>query len=247
MKWSAYIGRFAGMALLAGAAAGGEAALLPMGDPAGYLARLLVNECPFPGERGYVSEADTRAAMRAVLQVVDARIRDIPAGYRREEVAATRSTNLVDVVTAGGRKGQMDGFYKDAEGRPAVAARVTARVERLARIARKGEPGRFLRLLQFAQDSAADYVRAGIVPQPDLHAGIRHIPPKRVTGRAYAWMTDQEYYHPGGDFVRIPDRMKGALGGNRFYTLAYRNGLAAGSGGGPAADRPVVKRSAVGK
>ncbi len=46
--------------------------------------------------------------------------------------------------------------------------------------------------------------------------------PKKVTGRAYAWMADQECYHPGGDFVRIPDRLRGRLGGNRFYTLAYR-------------------------
>ena len=34
---------------------------------AGYLARLLANETPFPGERAYESEADTKGAMLQVL------------------------------------------------------------------------------------------------------------------------------------------------------------------------------------
>ena len=40
-----------------------------------------------------------------------------------------------------------------------------------------------------------------------------------VTGRAYSWMTGQDYYNPGGNFVRIPDAQQGLLGGNRFFTL----------------------------
>jgi hypothetical protein len=31
------------------------------------VALLLINEVPFPGERGYLSEEDTKAAMLAVL------------------------------------------------------------------------------------------------------------------------------------------------------------------------------------
>lgn len=203
--------------------AAAEVSLEPASETAGYLARLLINECPFPGERGYVSEEDSKAAMRALLLVIDARRRGIPAGYTREEVAETHSTNVIDIVTAGGFHGQMDGFYRNKRGYPAMAARVTARASRLLNIAVAGEPGRFSQLLNYAQALASAYV-AGTVPAPDLFAGITRIPPKKVTGHAYAWMADQECYHPGGDFVRIPDRLRGRLGGNRFYTLAWRAG-----------------------
>ena len=67
------------------AAAGEFAALEGEETKAGYLARLLINETPFPGERGYVSEEDTESAMREVLFVLDSRIRDIPPGYKQEE------------------------------------------------------------------------------------------------------------------------------------------------------------------
>ena len=40
-----------------------------------------------------------------------------------------------------------------------------------------------------------------------------------ATGRAYAWMTDEPQYNPGGNFLRIPDDQEGSLGGNRFFTL----------------------------
>jgi len=36
-------------------------------------------------------------------------------------------------------------------------------------------------------------------------------------------MSDKDSYHPGGDFVRIPDDLCGRLGGNRFYTLEKRS------------------------
>jgi len=194
-------------------------------EPAGYVARLLINETPFPGERGYVSEEDSQAAMRSLLLVIDGRINRIPPGYRREEIADTRSGDVIDVITAGGFRGQMDGFYRDAQGRPAMAARVTARVDRLMRIAGEGEPGRFARLLNYAQTLASAYLQ-GKAPAPDPYSDIRIIPPKKVTGSAYGWMTDLDGYHPGGDFVRIPDRLRGRLGGNRFFTLTQRAPLA---------------------
>ena len=202
--------------------AGPEVELLPETDPAGYLVRLLINESAFPGERGYRSEEDTRMTMRALLLVVDARIHQIPQGYTREEVSETGSTDVIDVITAGGRRGQIEGFYRDRNGRPVVSPRVTARIANLVRIATQGPPDRFARLLAYAQTLATDYL-AGKKPSPDLYAKIIRIPPKNVTGRAYGWMTDQDYYHPGGDFVRIPDHMRGRLGGNRFYTLARRS------------------------
>lgn len=201
--------------------AAAEVTLAPASETAGYLARLLINESPFPGERGYVSEEDSKAAMRALLLVIDARCRKIPAGYTRSEIADTRSTNVIDIITAGGFRGQMDGFYRDARRAPALAPRVTARVNRLLRIAAEGEPGRFSQLLNYAQALASAYLE-GVTPSPDRFAGITHIPPKKVTGHAYAWMSDQDCYHPGGDFVRIPDRLSGRLGGNRFFTLEWR-------------------------
>jgi hypothetical protein len=219
--------------------AAAEVSLAPASEAAGYLARLLINESPFPGERGYVSEEDSKATMRALLLVIDARRRDVPAGYTRSEIAETHSTNVIDIITAGGSRGQMAGFYRDGRGSPAMAARVTARANRRLHIARAGDPGRFSQLLSYAQSLASAYV-AGAIPSPDPYAGITRIPPKKVTGRAYAWMTDQECYHPGGDFVRIPDRLRGRLGGNRFYTLAWR---AAAPQARAAADVPFINLS----
>ncbi len=215
-----------------------EALLLPGSDRAGYLARLLINESAFPGERGYVSEEDTKTAMRALLLTVDARICQVPSGYTREEVADTASGDLIDVITAGGRGGQMEGFYRDRNGAPSMAPRVTRRIDNLQRIAGQGDPDRFARLLTYAQTLATAYL-AGNKPSPDLYAQITRIAPKNVTGRAYGWMTDQDYYHPGGAFVRIPDRLRGRLGGNRFYTLE-RRGRAALESAKSAASRPLV-------
>lgn len=199
-----------------------EAALLPATDPAGYVARLLINEVPFPGEHGYVSEEDTMAAMRALLFVLDSRINQVPAGYRQSEVAAINSKNVLDIITAGGEHGQMDGFYYK-QGQPAMVPRVTARINNLIKISQQGAPGRFARLINYAQEIASDYVSWGVVPSPDIFAGLSSIPPYKVTGRAYGWMTDKGYYHPGGTFIKIPDNKRGRLGGNRFFTLTQRS------------------------
>jgi len=211
--------------------------LSPAAESAGYVARLLINETPFPGERGYVSEEDSKATMRALVLVIDARRDRIPSGYTRKEIADTLSRDVLDIITAGGFHGQMDGFYRDGKGRPAMAPRVIKRIDNLVRIAGEGDPGRFARLLAYAQQLADEYL-AGTPPRPDLFEKITHIPPKQVTGRAYGWMTDQDCYHPGGAFVRIPDRQRGRLGGNRFFTLEKRSSEAVRS---PAPDSaPLV-------
>ena len=210
--------------------------LLSATNTAGYLARLLVNESPFPGERGYVSEENTRETMRALLLVIDSRINRIPQGYTRREIAATTSTNVIGIITAGAGSGQMEGFFLDNAGNPAMAVRVTERIANLVRIANQGEPGRFTSLLTYAQTLASNYLKGG-KPPSDIYAGITYIRPTSVTGRAYGWMTDMDYYHPGGDFVRIPDRMRGSLGGNRFYTLAKRSSSPAKK---PVGKQPLV-------
>jgi hypothetical protein len=99
--------------------------------------------------------------------------------------------------------------------------RVEERVQRLHQIASGGEPGCFTRLLAHAQDLASAFVRAHRAPR-DRFESLRSVGSVRVTGRAYAWMTDLEIYHPGGDFVKIPNTNTGSLGGNRFFTLRQR-------------------------
>src|SRR5215471_17117773 len=76
--------------------------LEPPDTPSGYLARLLINEVPFPGERGYVSEEETKAAMLEILWVLDSRLRNIPPGYRQEQVAGVRSKDVIDIITGTG-------------------------------------------------------------------------------------------------------------------------------------------------
>ena len=200
------------------AAAGGEpfATLRPATEPDGYLARLLINEAPFPGERGYVGEEDSKSAMLAIVWVLHSRLNHVPPGYRQEEIAAVRTRSAVELITA---KNQCEGFHLGADGRPAMEARVGARIDNLLRIANGGAaPGRFARLLNFAQGLATAYLDGGI-PGADRFAGIERVGDERVTGRAYAWMTGQDYYRPGGNFVGIPDAQRGLLGGNRFFTL----------------------------
>jgi hypothetical protein len=199
-----------------------EGRLRPATDTSGYVARLLINEVPFPGEHGYVSEDDTKTAMRALLLVLDARIHRVPAGYRQIEVAAVDSDNVLDIITAGGERGQMDGFYY-SHGKPAMVPRITARINNLVHISNQGTPGRFARLISYAQQIADDYVSQGVGPHPDIFAELNSIPPYKVTGHAYGWMTDKGYYHPGGTFIKIPDNERGCLGGNRFFTLEQRH------------------------
>jgi len=185
--------------------------------PAGYVALLLINEAAFPGERGYVSEENSKAAMLSVLWVLHCRASAIPSGYTQRQVAAVETRNVIDVMTAGGVKGQVDGFYKDPDGRPVAVPRVHERVRYLLDMANRGQPGKMARLLVHARNLARQY-QAGPTDK-DLFADLRKVGSKSVTGHAYAWMTDARGCDPGGTFVRVPDADQGALGGNRFYTL----------------------------
>ena len=200
----------------AGAAAGEFARMEPAAAAPGYLARLLINEAPFPGERGWLSEEDSKAAMLSILWVLHARMNFVPAGYTQLQIASIRSQNILEVITA---KNQCEGFFKDAAGQPACAPRVEERLRYLTQIANRGDqPGRFANLLNFGQGLASAYLAGGI-PGADRFAGLTLVDRVAVTGRAYSWMTGRDYYHPGGNFVSIPDAAQGLLGGNRFFTL----------------------------
>jgi hypothetical protein len=214
---------FLGLALcgvLSGSAAAAPFAELDRPDtPAGYLARLLINETPFPGERGFVSESESQEAMLAILWVLHSRIHLIPKGYTQEQVAGVRSRNIIDVITGTGGRRQCEGFYRDAAGRFVTAPRVEERIENLLRIANSGgKPGRFAGLLNYAQGLARAYFTAGI-EGADRYASLYRVGSVTVTGRAYSWMTDVDSYHPGGNFITIPSADDGSLGGNRFFTL----------------------------
>ena len=76
---------------------------------AGYLASLLINEVPFPGERAYESEANTRDAMLQILWVLHSRIYQIPPGYIQREVAGVQSREIIDVITGTGGRRQCEG------------------------------------------------------------------------------------------------------------------------------------------
>jgi hypothetical protein len=185
----------------------------------GYLASLLINEVPFPGERAYVSEADTKNAMLQILWVLDSRIHQIPPGYLQQQVAGVRSQDIIDVITGAGGRRQCEGFYRNAAGQFVMDARVQERIDNLLGIANGGgKPGRFAGLLNHAQGLARAYVKNGI-EEADRYAGLKQVGPLNVTGHAYSWMTDVDSYHPGGNFVSIPDADDGSLGGNRFFTL----------------------------
>jgi hypothetical protein len=194
----------------------------PSADTAeGYVGRLLINEAPFPGERGFVSEADSKASMAQILWVLECRIHFIPAGYRQREIAVVETTNVLDVITAGGAKGQVDGFFRDPQGRLATAQRVEERLQNLISIANRGTPGRFARLLEYGAALATTYVQMRLA-EPDRFASLSQFGSIAVTGHAYSWMTDRDYYNPGGSYMRIPDQYEGVLGGNRFFTLRKR-------------------------
>lgn len=185
----------------------------------GYLARLLINETSFPGERGFLSEADSKGAMLAVLWVLHNRIQNIPNGYRQVQIAGVRSSNIIDVITGAGGKRQCEGFYLNSAGTYVTAPRVEERVDNLLSIAnRGGKPGRFAGLLNTAQGLARAYVKDGI-EGADRFAGLKRVGNTDVTGRAYSWMTDVGTWHPGGNFVSIPSASGGSLAGNRFFTL----------------------------
>jgi hypothetical protein len=204
-------------ALLCGASPAAKFAKLEAATTtSGYLARLLINETPFPGEKGYLSEEDTKAAMLSILWVLHSRMNYIPSGYTQEQICSIRSQNIIDVITA---KNQCEGFFKNSAGKPASALRVEERIRNLTKIANSGDkPGRFATLLNYGQGLASSYVKEGI-QGADRFAGLSRVNQMPVTGRAYSWMTDRDYYKPGGNFVTIPDAQQGSLGGNRFFTL----------------------------
>ncbi len=193
--------------------------LRPATTTSGYLATLLINETPFPGENGYVSEENTRGAMLAVLWVLECRLRYIPSGYTQTQVAGLASTNIIDVITGTPTKRQCEGFYRDPSGQFVCAPRVKERIDYLLNIANSGgKPGRFASLLNYAKDLAQAYVEGGM-DGADRFAGLKKVSTVVVTGRAYSWMTDRDFFNPGGNFVSIPDKDDGSLGGNRFFTL----------------------------
>ena len=204
---------------LAGPAAFASApfAAVPGGDTSeGFLARMLINENPFPGERGFISVPDSKAGMLAVLHVLDARLRVIPPGYRQSQVAGISATNIIDLIVA---PHQCEGFSRDAKGKPTYAPRVEERLNYLLKIANTGgKPGRFAELLNHGQGLARSYLAGGL-EAADRFAQLTTIRQVRVTGRAYSWMTDMDCYNPGGNFVKIPDDLGGAPGGNRYFTL----------------------------
>ena len=156
--------------------------------------------------------------MLSILHVLDSRIHHVPTGYRRSQIAATSSKDIIDVITVGGEKGQCDGFYRDASGQFKAVPRVHKRVDYLTKIANDGKPGRFARLLNYGQGLAASYMQGGL-KEADRFASLHSVDQVPVTGRAYSWMTDRDYYNPGGNFVKIPNANEGSLGGNRFFTL----------------------------
>ena len=193
--------------------------LEPETTTAGYVSSLLINETPFPGERGYVSAEDTKAAMLAILWVLHGRLCAVPPPYTQWQVAGVKTDRILVVITGNGERRQCEGFFRDASGRPATAPRVQERLRYLSAIANQGTtPGRFVRLLTFAQGLATAYVTSGI-NGADRFARLRMVGPVEVTGGAFSWMTDRDFYNPGGNFVRIPDTESGSLGGNRFFTL----------------------------
>jgi hypothetical protein len=151
----------------------------------GYLARLLINETPFPGERGYESEANTKSAMLEILWVLHSRLHLIPEGYTQQEVTGVRSSDIIDVITGTGGRRQCEGFYRNASGQFVVDPRVEERVDYLLKIANSGEkPGRFAALLNYAQGLARAYLGGGI-EGADLYAYIVLAPRVLSDGEIY--------------------------------------------------------------
>jgi hypothetical protein len=153
--------------------------------------------------------------MLSVLWVLHCRVSIIPPGYTQKQLAAVQTSSVIDVMTAGGVKGQMDGFYKDSDGRPVAVARVHERVAHLLELANRGKPGKIASLLTHARDLARQYFQTGPAAK-DLFAELRKIDSRRVTGHGYAWMTDARGFDPGGSYVFIPD-------GNQTASTPWRN------------------------
>lgn len=185
---------------------------------AGYISLLLINETPFPGEHAYLSVNDSKIGMLQILWVLHNRIERIPPGYRQSQIATVSSSDIIDVMTAGGQRGQVDGFYRDPRGTPTAVPRVHDRVAYLTRVANTGAPGKFATLLSYAKSLGEAYVHAG-PDGPDVFRNLSWVDRIPVTGSAFSWMTDGPHYQPGGNFLRIPHHDHGVLAGNRFFTL----------------------------
>ncbi len=198
--------------------AAGAVNIPPTSTTEGYVTRLLINEVPFPGERAYRSEEDTMAAMEQLLMVLDRRLENVPPPYKQQQIASVSADDIIDIITAGGVKGQFDGFYRDPSGKPAMVPRVGERVDNLTTIANKGTPGKFARLLNHAGEIATAYIKSK-TEVTDRHASVKVAQGASATGGGYSWMTDEVRFHPGGNFLRIDDKDQGSLGGNRFFTL----------------------------
>jgi len=207
------------LAVLAGACVDAAGVTLsPPRSEQGYVARLLINEVPFPGERGWESEEDSKDAMRQILLVLDARLHQIPHGYTQRQIAMVQTDDMITLMTAEEGQDQIEGFYRNSAGYPATTRRVQSRIDYLMNIANEGPPGTFARLLSHAQSLATAYF-ARQRTAPDFFISLDYIGHIPVTGRAYSWMTDVGQFHPGGRYVKIPDHVYGSLGGNRFFTL----------------------------
>jgi len=157
-------------------------------------------------------------AMESILNVLISRLDSVPAPYRQVDVATVKTNDILDIITAGGVRGQVDGFYRASNGRLTMVDRVTERTDNLLRIANSGQPARFARLINHAVSVSTDFTRKSTKPR-DPYARLTVIQNVPITGRAFSWMTDQSYYHPGGNFVRIPNSDQGTHGGNRFFSL----------------------------
>ncbi len=185
--------------------------------PDGYLAYLLINEVPFPGEHSYVSVKDSKTGMIQILWVLHCRLFLIPKGYKQQHIANTSTENIIDIITA---NGQCEGFFANDEGLPGHDSRVCDRIKYLLKIANRGsKPGKFAELLSYAKSISSSYIKQYRIKEPDIFADIDIINAIKVTGRAYSWMANKDYYRPGGNFIAIPDSKNGAIAGNRFYTL----------------------------
>lgn len=208
--------------LITGAMASGNLfAKASLNDPtsrAGYISLLLINEAPFPGESSYLTIDDTKFGMLQILWVLHNRIERIPPGYTQSNIATVTTDDIIAVITAGGQRGQIDGFFLDSEGVPTAVRRVHQRVSYLVKIANTGSPGKFAELLNYAKYLGETYAN-GEPENPDIFRDLKSVQRVPATGSAYSWMTDSPHYSPGGDYLRIPQSDYGTLAGNRFFTL----------------------------
>lgn len=197
------------------------ASLPPADTQEGYLAYLLINENPFPGEAGYVSEDETKQGMAQILWVVNNRLNSVPQGYTEFQIANTNSRTVIGIISA---KDQCEGFFLNDEGEPDMANRIKERANYLLEIANSGGvPGKFSNLINYAVMISKNYIINVDISAPNFYASIYKIGSINVTGDGYSWMTDVNHYSPGGDYVFIPNNLNGAVGGNRFFTLKKRD------------------------